>query len=56
VPLLEPVLPTDPARRAVPVLGLITAVGLTLLVRRSPERLKLGGWFRGLRGGRRRLD
>jgi hypothetical protein len=37
VPLFELVLPPTAARRAVPTLGLITAAGLMLLVRRSPR-------------------
>lgn len=36
VPLFELVLPATAARRAVPVLGAVTAAGLLLLMRRHP--------------------
>jgi hypothetical protein len=39
VPLFELVLPADAARRAVPVLGVVTAAGLGLLAARSGGRV-----------------
>jgi hypothetical protein len=41
VPLFELVLSPTAARRAVPVLGLVTVAGLTLLAHRRPQRERL---------------
>jgi hypothetical protein len=40
IPLFELVLSPTAARRAVPTLGVITAAGLVLLVRRTPRRAR----------------
>jgi hypothetical protein len=42
VPLFELVLSPSAARRAVPVLGAITAAGIGLLLRRAPSLTKPG--------------
>jgi hypothetical protein len=45
VPLFELVLPPTAARRAVPVLGLVTVAGLTLLAHRRPLRAPRQYWL-----------